>query len=228
VLVTDASMLNTSADYVNWVSQYGPDHTSVLQNFYVGSTMGDFIKGHLDYGKGTIAVAGTDWKNATAVNDSANTADPGISAKDDLLWTNDGLSGTGPLTLTFNNSPVYGAGAFIQADGFATFTARIQAFSGFNTVLDMMVTSDSKGDAVFLGVSDDTQEITRIVYSIVNAPRGMSPGDFAIDTLYIQNGTLAAPLAPPATTVPEPGMFSLVGIALTGMGLYVRRATSRV
>ncbi|HWX26847.1 MAG TPA: hypothetical protein VNZ53_05325, partial [Steroidobacteraceae bacterium] len=48
----------------------------------------------------------------------------GFSAGDSLIWTADtGNSGNGPLTVNFTSQNVAGAGAFIQSDGPAQFTA---------------------------------------------------------------------------------------------------------
>jgi len=225
ILVTDASLMNTSTDYINWINQVGPDHV-VQQSFYAGTSLNELVKGRLDNGTGMVVVAGSsNWNNGAANHDSLNAAGPGIQAKDDLLRTSNGFTGDAPLTLNFN-SPVNGAGAYIQANGFAQFTARIQAFAGFNSVFDMTVTSDAKGDAVFLGVADNLQEITKIVYSLTSAPMGYSVGDFAIGTLYIQNGAIVIPVpAPPPVVsgVPEPGMAPLLGVALLAFGMLKKR-----
>jgi len=222
ILVSDSSLYNTSTDYLNWMNQLGPDHTSVTQAFYAStSTWDGTIVGQFSTGKGMIVVAGNEWK-VTAPSGSGTAS---IQAQDDLLST----MGDGPVTLNLQNS-VYAAGAFVQADGFAQFSARIQAFAGINTVLDTVVTSDSAGDAVFLGVSDTTSEITKIIYSLTVAPVGYKTADFVVDTLYLEHQILSIPppAPPPANGAPEPGMVPLLGVALLGFGLTLKRRSARI
>jgi hypothetical protein len=214
IFINDATQMNTSTDYVNWVTAYGPDQTSVSQNFFVSSSWNDSILANLANGPGKILVGGKDW----AVSPSAS-SDTGIVAKDDLLSA--GTEGGGPLTLNFR--PTYGVGTFVQADGHAQFTARIQAYAGINSVLDMTVSSDAYGDAVFLGVADTLQEITKVVLSLTQAPVGYKTGDFVVDTLYIQTSPFVAIVPPPppdplaSVSNPEPSTFGMFAIALLGI-----------
>src|SRR5215469_2668742 len=76
----------------------------------------------------------------------------GFTANDRLIWTADnGNSGNGPLVLTFASN-VKAVGAFIQADLPGQFTAQIEAFNGGTSLGTFPLTSDSIGDATFIGV----------------------------------------------------------------------------
>ena len=90
----------------------------------------------------------------------------GFSAGDSLIWTADtGNSGNGPLTLNFTSRNVSGAGAFIQSDAPAQFTAQIEAFNGETSLGTFIETSDVSGDAIFIGVLDSTgANITSVVF----------------------------------------------------------------
>jgi hypothetical protein len=160
----------------------------------------------------------------------------GINSGDTLVKTPDTASAD-PLSITFGHA-MYGVGGYIQADTGAQFTARIQAFAGVNSVLDMTVTSDTLGDPLYLGVSADSKEITRIVYSLNGA------GGFALDTLYFQTYFIdnpgfhtAPPVVPtpvpqptlaPAVAAPEPSAAALLflGMLIVGLKLKTRFATA--
>src|SRR5208283_480834 len=127
----------------------------------------------------------------------------GFSAGDKLIWTADtGNSGNGPLTLNFAKG-VSGAGAFIQADGPAQFTAQIQAFNGGTSLGTFTITSDLNGDATFIGVLDSTgPNITSTVFSIIPvSPATSCTGDcadFALNTVSLKVPIGATP-TPTAT-----------------------------
>lgn len=222
--VTDPTTIPiTKADVINWGQQLGGDQSSFSQTFFLDSnTYGQFM-GRLAGGSGTVLVAGTD---AAAGN--------GISAGDDLLAT----SGNAPVT--FYLPSVYGVGAFIQGAGASQFTARIQAFAGVNTVLDTTLTSDAAGDPLFLGVSDSSAQITKVVYSLTSVAAGLSTGSFTMDSLLIENQAILTGPPPPVTPLPlpipvnspqsldptpEPGTVSLLagGLLILGVALKKRR-----
>lgn len=230
ILVTNPNQIY-STDVLNW-SQLGADKTSVWSNFFAytssvdpSSSFVDTVSGRLTSGNGRVMQAGVDW-----------TASGGIQANDALLQTSStGTNGTGPLTLSMSGS--YGVGAYIDSDGVGAFTARIQAFSGLNSVLDTTVTS-SNGDAIFLGVLDTKADITRVVYSLMSAPVGFSTGDFVMDKILFQNSASAplssppitapssAPLAPISTAAdpaPEPGSIGLMIIGCVALGFKFRK-----
>ena len=131
----------------------------------------------------------------------------GFAAGDSLIWTADtGASGNGPLTVNFASKNVAGAGAFIQADGPAQFTANIEAFNGGTSLGSFPATSDVSGDATFIGVLDSTAaNITSVEFSITSCTGDCS--DFAIDTvsLKVPTGATPTPTATPTrTATPTP------------------------
>jgi hypothetical protein len=109
----------------------------------------------------------------------------GFNAGDSLIWTADtGNSGNGPLILNFTSKNVSGAGAFIQADGPAQFTANIEAFNGASSLGSFPVLSDANGDATFIGVLDSTAaNVTKVTFSITSCAGDCT--DFAIDTVSL-------------------------------------------
>ena len=125
----------------------------------------------------------------------------GFAAGDSLIWTADtGNSGNGPLTLNFTSKNVSGAGAVIQSDGPAQFTASIQAFDGVTSLGTFPVTSDGSGDATFIGVLDTTAaNITKVTFSLTSCTGDCS--DFAIDTVSLNVPGGATP-TPTATATP--------------------------
>jgi Abnormal spindle-like microcephaly-assoc'd, ASPM-SPD-2-Hydin len=132
----------------------------------------------------------------------------GFSAGDSLIWTADtGNSGNGPLSLIFSSKNVAGAGAFIQADGPAQFTASIQPFDSSMTSLGgpFTVESDVAGDATFIGVLDSTAgNIHAVTFSITSCTGDCS--DFAIDTvsLKVPGGATPTPTATSTGATPTP------------------------
>jgi len=220
IVVSSASAMPTD-NVVLWNQALGADQSYISQTFFASSSLSatNNVTGHLSNGSGTVLTAGVDWK-----------AGGGISANDALLSTADSL-GDGGAPVSFSvTSPIYGMGTYIQADGFSQFTARIQAFSGVNSVLDMTVKSDAAGDAIFLGVSDTLSEITRVVYSLMSAPTGYSLGDFALDSLYLQSKPFV--IIPSggggAVAAPEPGTASLLALSLLAIGFKLKNRFSLV
>jgi hypothetical protein len=198
--------MDSYADVATW-NQLGTDGSNVSSTFYAytaGNSSGDeTILGKIASGGGEIVTAGVDWA-----------ASGGIQAGDELLSTNNGSGGSGPVSL--NTNKISGLGAYIQADGSGPFEAEIQVFAGVNSILTQTVWSDAAGDPIFLGVSDTTAEITKVVYSLVSAPKGYSTGDFVLDSLMLQDPFISTIIGPaPGSAVPEPGMAPLVGLALS-------------
>jgi hypothetical protein len=169
-------------DSVPW-SQLGADSTLLLATINANST-------------GAIAITGTlaaDGSLASVVCPASpcswgSPGNGGFNAGDTVIWTSDTANGgTGPFKLAFGAS-VKGAGALIQADGPGSFTAQIQAFNGTTSLGTFTAASDPQGDAVFLGVVDNTAaHITSVVYSLTACTGPCS--DFAIDTLFIQSAS---------------------------------------
>jgi hypothetical protein len=111
-----------------------------------------------------------------------------------------------PITIIFD-TPVFGAGAFVDDDLTITgFTASISAYNG-DTLLGVFPASGSGngfGTVPFLGVLDDTAEITRVVFEITDTGP-FTPLDMAIGTVVLND--VAAP-------IPEPGTSLLLAAAL--------------
>jgi len=228
ILVTDPSSLNTS-DFVNW-AKVG---AGVSQTFYAMSTDYETVAGRLNAGGGQVVTACTTGCPFLATG--------GVDNSDALLLTTTGTNGGAPITLSLG-APVYGMGAYIEdanasgKDANTTFTVRIQAFYGISSVLTTtsLVTSNATGAPIFVGVTDLTQEITKVIFSLTDSSGNAVAGNFALDKLYIQN-TLAplTTLAPIVVTrdlapgVPEPGMTLLVGPALLAMLFGLRKRSAR-
>jgi hypothetical protein len=222
VVVTDPSALQTT-DYALW-SKFGPDQTQVGQYGTVSSTLGDYNVNValLNPGSLTVLSAGTDWA-----------AKGGIQAGDALVSTNDGTEAGGPMRLMIPNA-VFGGGAYIQGGGTGQFVAHIQAFAGFNSVLDATLSSDASGDPLFLGAYDTNAEITKIIYSLTSAADGQT-GNFVLDKFYLQTTSLVVnqppppqgPALPQVGGVPEPAFTPVVAFALAAFGLGLKKRLAR-
>ena len=160
VEVTSLGALSAN-DSVTW-SQLGADGTSLLSTINANSAGAIAVTGTLVASGSLTAVvcpaSSCSWGSPGSV---------GFNAGDTVIWTSDTANGgNGPLKLAFGTS-VKGAGAMIQADGPAQFTAQIQAFNGNTSLGSFTATSDTNGDAVFLGAVDNTAaHITSVVYSL--------------------------------------------------------------
>ena len=99
-----------------------------------------------------------------------------------------------------------GAGALVQTDVPGQFTVSLQAFNGATSLGTFTQQSDAAGDAVYLGVKDNTgANVTSIVYSLTACAGSCS--DFAVDAVDLatsqasQNFSLAA--SPNTVTVTQ-------------------------
>src|SRR5579864_4215559 len=112
-LVTSPASLSPD-DSVNW-AQLGLDQTGIVNNFVATSPGGISVTGQFGHGApnntGQVAVV------CPAGGCSWTTSGTGMNAGDSTVWTlNPNFTpGTAPLTLSFA-SPVFGAGAWLQAD----------------------------------------------------------------------------------------------------------------
>lgn len=122
----------------------------------------------------------------------------------------------GPVTITFDR-PVKGAGTQVAVGRtLQPYTAFISAFDDANQELgtfSLLTTSNEALDnsAVFLGVSNDTPNIKRLVFSssVLNLPLG-------INTLTI-------------ATVSEPGLIpSLLAFGILGAGFTMRKVRKAI
>jgi len=174
-------------DFVSW-SKLGPDATLLGASFSAPLVVGIV--------PGTVTLAG-----ANSVVSVVCAASPcswkgsGFTAADSLLWTSDtGNSGNGPVTLAFT-TPITGAGAMIQANAPGQFTAQVQAFDGATLLGAFTVLSDTNGDAIYIGIQDQTgANITKVVFSLIACgPLDLSScTDFAMDTVNLNVGPAIA------------------------------------
>jgi hypothetical protein len=207
------SLANSAAamganDFVTW-GQLGVDGAMVGNTFSATSSALDSVTGAFSNTTGIVVTAGgSTWGPASGI----------FINGDSLIWSFDGgaNSGTGPLTISFPTG--YGAGAAIQADAMGQFTAQIQLYNGLTLLGTESATSDSAGDAIFIGAVDTVAEVTRAIFGLTAAGTGSGSsnnmGDFAIDTLRLRN---------PAADAAEPGSIFLLGGALAILGYYLRR-----
>ena len=212
-LETSAGALGAN-DHVTW-GALGPDST-LIPNVFAATSVGSLaIGGSFSSSTGDLVVVGTSWTPPSGA----------FTSGDSVIWANDGNNGTGPITLTFPT--LLGAGAAIQYDVAGQFTAQLSLYSGSTLIGSVTRTSDSAGDAIFIGALDSLSEVTKAVFSVTAAPSGdpfLNPlGDFAIDTLYLNN----PPSAPPPSGTPEPGSMFLLGGGLAALSLTVRRRSGR-
>jgi hypothetical protein len=203
ISINSVSLMQTP-NAINWGTAIGGDQTFASGTF---ATHVDSVSGQL--GMGEVVVAGSDWTGS------------GAPAGDDLLMVRGSIIATPQVTFSAPSTAEFaGMGALIQAAGPGQFTASLQVFYGVNSVVTFLSTSDANGDPIFLGVEDSTADITKIVYSLTS---GLN---FAVDTLYDQ--TIANSVAQqPPVGAPEPGMMSLLGVALLTLGVAYKKRTVR-
>ena len=190
-----------SNDSLLW-SQLGADGTVLASSVNVSSVNALAV---------SVGLAGAN-SIASAVCPASPTCSwsgTGFAAADRILWTSDAAAGgNGPVTLTFG-SAVSGAGALIQADEPGKFTAKIQAFNGSTLLGSFSVTSNTNGDAAYIGILDQTgPNITSVTFSLTacgSADVNCVLSDLALDTVFLD--------------VPSSSSFPLtVTLAGTGTG----------
>ena len=174
-----------SNDSVLW-SQLGADATVLAASAKATSGTGVAVN---------VAFAGAN-SLASAVCAAAPTCSwsgTGFAAGDRIIWTADAAAGgTGPVSLSFGTS-VSGAGALIQADEPGQFTAQIQAFNGSTLLGSFSVASNATGDAVYVGILDQTgANITSVTFSLTacgSADASCVLSDFGLDTVFLNVGS---------------------------------------
>ncbi len=125
----------------------------------------------------------------------------------DVLWDSgiylpDGTwVGNGPLTVTFS-SPIRGLGFQIEPDELGPFTASMCAFDASGTQLgcSSFSGSGSAPPATFIGIYDDTQEISKVT---IDGGGALYPHDFAIGDALVVNGEKQLAVVPASVTVPQ-------------------------
>jgi len=157
----------------------------------------------------------------------------GFNTGDSLIWTADtGNSGNGPISVVGLSKNVSGVGAFIQSDAPAQFTAQVQAFNGGTSLGTFTETSDANGDAIFIGVRDNTgPNITSVTFSTIPvSPAPTCAGDcadFALDTLSLNvpSGAKPTPTATATATRTATPTATATGGTPTATATATRTAT---
>ena len=170
-----------SNDSVQW-SQLGADGTILASSVGATSVGGVAVNVGLA-GPNSIASA------VCAASPTCSWSGTGFASGDQVIWTSDASAGgNGPLKLMFGTS-VSGAGALIQADEPGQFTAEIQAFNGVTLLGSFTVKSNTNGDAVYIGILDQTgPNITSVTFSLTacgSADANCVLSDFAVDTVFL-------------------------------------------
>jgi hypothetical protein len=213
-LVTSPGALGAN-DSVLW-SQLGADGITIAHSFSTTSVGGKTVTGSYAGTTGLVSVAcpsgpQCSWGPAT-----------GITGGDTLNWAFDPAgnagngAGTGPITL---NVPLgFGVGAIIAADVIGQqFTAKVELFNGATSLGFVTENSDASGDPIFIGARDVTAaNVTKAVFSLTSITGGGDLGDFALDTLYLNNQVTTS-------GTPEPASALLIGGALLALGRKLRR-----
>jgi hypothetical protein len=170
-----------SNDYVKW-GQLGASAT-VLGSSVAAKSAGGVAVNVGFTGPNSLAAA------VCAASPACSWSGTGFAAGDRIIWASDAAAGgNGPVTLSFGTN-VSGAGALVQADEPGQFTARIQAFNGATLLGSFTVTSNTNGDAVYIGILDQTgPNITSVTFSLTACGFGDANcvlSDFALDTVFL-------------------------------------------
>ncbi|MGD0309934.1 MAG: PEP-CTERM sorting domain-containing protein [Acidobacteriota bacterium] len=116
------------------------------------------------------------------------------------------------IAITFDQA-MYGAGAWIQANYFGDFTAKVTAYDVNYLSLGSYSTSGTSngnpGTALFIGVLDSSADIWALQFDAVGI--GPYEPDFAIGTMRLNSA------------VPEPSTCILLSLGLGAFGLVWRR-----
>lgn len=182
---------------------------------------------------------GTSWTSlvwtitGTALTVPTGSVGPFYNNQQDASWTGNFAAGMGliyngsyyglgasDILITFD-APVFGAGAWIQANSYGAFAATITAYGQDGTPL---LFSDSAGgtsdsgtsSALFIGLLDTDAEIYQLLFSATGSGSKGAEPDFAIGTLKIASGGGGDP-------VPEPASLFLVGTGLACAAVAARR-----
>jgi Abnormal spindle-like microcephaly-assoc'd, ASPM-SPD-2-Hydin len=171
---------------ISW-TQLGGDQTQLAASFNVNSNHGLSTGVTL---AGPHSVVSVVCALAPPLSQNCSWNGSGFTAGDSLLWTTNAFGGgNSPVTLTFA-SGIIGAGALLQSDVPGQFTASIQAFNGGTSLGTFTAQSDASGDALYLGVKDNTgANITSIVYSLTAC--AATCADFAVDAVDLATGGAA-------------------------------------
>jgi hypothetical protein len=188
-------------DSISW-SQLGPNNVTLTGPQNVVSTGGV---------NATVTSVGNQFQTLTQ---NADSWDGNFAPGAQVLWTVQ----KGPdITISLANA-TRGFGAQIQPDSYGVFTAQITAFNAGGALLGTYTengisTRDGDNSAIFIGLLDDTAEISKIVFNLIAAP-GLT-NDFAIGSAEFGNGVTPA--------VPEVSTWTMILAGAAGIGFAARR-----
>jgi hypothetical protein len=182
----------------NW-AQFGAELTSV-------SNGASFSAGAVT---GTVAGSSASFTVLTGATFNAD-----FNAADNVLALFDVASGNavpGSFVLTFA-TPVFAAGAQVQANNFGSFAGAVAAYNTAGSLLGSFAINGNNGGsgdgtAAFAGIVSDALDIKRLEFTGFGAGAG-------INALSIRN------VAPP---IPEPGAASMMLAGLLGVAALARR-----
>ncbi|HVR55689.1 MAG TPA: hypothetical protein VMT72_02530 [Pseudolabrys sp.] len=174
-------------DTIDW-SQIGPSNVTYTSPQNVVSNGGV---------QATVTSAGNQFQTPVQPDDWSGNFASGTTA----LWT---FHGGPDITITLTNA-TSGFGAQIQSDNYGPFTAQIMAFNAGGTLLGSFTenglsTRDGDGSAIFIGLLNDSADISKVVFNLIAAPGG-TISDFAIG---------ASEFSKQISAIPEPSTWAMV------------------
>jgi hypothetical protein len=126
----------------------------------------------------------------------------------------------GGILVSFNQ-PVFGAGAYIQANFFGAFTGSIDLFdASFNPLGSFTaagISDNNVGTALFIGAFDNVADVSYALFD--TTANGFHDEDFAIGEMRLATT--------PVTVVPEPGTLLLLAPSMLGLAGVARRRLAR-
>ena len=155
-----------------------------------------------------------DWQNLQQGNGWAGNFAPGMG----LVYNGVSTIGTAPTSIgVYFDQPLFGVGAFIQANFYGNFTASIilldSNLSPFFSYTANGVSNGVPNTALFIGAYDGTADIWGAIFN--TTANGFHDQDFAIGDLRI------------GSPVPEPSTLLMLGTSVLGLGAVIRRRLAR-
>lgn len=193
-------------DWVNWGS-LGAEGTMLGTSFAAASGNAVAVSGTAGAAGSTLGSVGGSTVGWAPAN--------GFNAGDNVIWTNDGNVGTGPLGFSFTGMEA--AGFYVQADNnFNSFTVELDYLLVGGGTGSLFFNSD--GDGVFVGVENGSlANIVGIQVSLskctpIDVGNTCDLNDFAINTMNLRAGSGASGALPVPATLP----LALLGLVALG------------